>query len=158
MSVAQTVIDHLKNKTVDYQLIRHPHSSSSLGSAITAKVDPNQIAKGILVKKHDGAYLLAVLPASLDLDVKTLEDELGESITFAAEDELPTIFEDCELGAVPAIGPAYALETIVDTRLRTQPDIYFEAGDHEELVHIKESQFEKLLLDAQFLHISKEMM
>ncbi len=90
--------------------------------------------------------------------MKALEEEIGEPITFASEQELPDIFPDCELGAVPAIGPAYGLETIIDTRLRTQPDIYFEAGDHEELAHISEPQFETLLAEARYLPISKEIL
>ncbi len=90
--------------------------------------------------------------------MKVLEEEIGEPITFASEQELPNIFSDCELGAVPAIGPAYGLETIIDTRLRTQTDIYFEAGDHEELAHIREPQFEKLLSGARYLPISKKIL
>ena len=158
MSIAEAVINHLEKKSVEHLVVKHPHSSTSLGSARTAHIDANQIAKGVLVKKTDGSYLLTVLPASFDLDVKAVEEALGEPISFATENELPHIFPDCEMGAVPAIGTAYGLETLVDTRLKTQPDIYFEAGDREKLIHINESQFEKLLGNAQYEHISKEIL
>ena len=46
---------------------------------------------------------------------------------------------------MPAIGPAYGLETFVDVSLRNEPDVYFEAGDHLELIRVTGDQFEGML-------------
>ena len=48
MSISETVMNHLKNNSIDYFVVRHPHSSTSLESASSAHVDANQIAKGVL--------------------------------------------------------------------------------------------------------------
>jgi Ala-tRNA(Pro) deacylase len=43
------------------------------------------------------------------------------------------------------MGPAYGLETVVDDVLAEQPDIYFEGGDHEQLIHVSAEAFHALL-------------
>lgn len=158
MAIAKTVVKHLKQYNVAHEVVQHPRSESSLESARTAHIDANDLAKGVLVKRSNGTYLLTVLPASYDLDVKAVEAEIGDSVEFASEDELTDIFPDCQKGAVPAIGPAYGIDTIVDTRLKQQAALYFEAGDHEELIHVSESQFEKLLKGSRYHHISREIL
>jgi Ala-tRNA(Pro) deacylase len=63
----------------------------------------------------------------------------------AEEDELRALYRDCDLGAVPALSNAYGLEVIWDDQLRSVPDIYIEAGDHEHLVHLSGEEFNRLL-------------
>ena len=50
----------------------------------------------------------------------------------------------------------HTLETVVDDLLAEQPDIYFEAGDHEQLIHVSAEVFQMLLGDriqhGQFSH------
>jgi len=55
------------------------------------------------------------------------------------------------------LGPAYNLETIIDETLAEQPDIYFEAGDHEQLVHVSGETFETLLGEAQYTDFSRHL-
>ena len=52
------------------------------------------------------------------------------------------------MGAIPAVGPAYGMLTVIDKNLGAQPEIYFEAGDHEELIHMKQEEFTVLMHDA----------
>jgi Ala-tRNA(Pro) deacylase len=40
------------------------------------------------------------------------------------------------------------METILDDRLVGQPQIYFEAGDHEQLIRVSGEQFVSLLKEA----------
>ena len=153
MAIAGTVKKYLEEKGVDYQVVDHPHTTSSLRTAESAHISGHRIAKGVVVKDGKG-YLLAVLPASRNLDLRLLEDQIGRRMELAAEEELRTLFPDCQLGAVPALGPAYGLETIIEEGLLSEPDIYFEGGDHEQLIHINESQFEKLMLGSEYQYIS----
>ncbi len=55
------------------------------------------------------------------------------------------LFEDCETGAIPPLGPAYQIETFLDEALTSLANVYFEAGDHENLVHTSGDNFKKLL-------------
>ncbi len=150
MAIAPTVQRYLDEKGVVYQIRRHHHTGSAMESAYSAHVAPDSIAKGVLLRDGD-EFLLAVLPAdhTVDLDVlRYLTDRPG--LALATEQETGDVFTDCALGAVPAIGPAYGLETWVDEAVRDCPVLYFEAGDHEELIYVEEPDFERLMEGAQF--------
>jgi Ala-tRNA(Pro) deacylase len=54
-------------------------------------------------------------------------------------------FPDCDAGAVPALGPAYGLDTIWDDGLLERSDLYFDAGDHEPLLHVSTTDFAGML-------------
>jgi Ala-tRNA(Pro) deacylase len=47
------------------------------------------------------------------------------------------------------IGAAYGLPAIVDDVLAGQPDVYLEAGDHLDLLHLRGDQFARLMQDVQ---------
>jgi hypothetical protein len=49
---------------------------------------------------------------------------------------------------VPALGAAYGLKVVVDDSLAQLSDIYFEAGDHSNLVHVSGTSFQKLMANA----------
>ena len=93
-------------------------------------------------------YLLAVLPACHRLQLGQLSKALHRDLGLATETEVATTFGDCALGAIPPAGVLYDLDTIVDEALLEQDDIYFEAGDHERLIHMNRGDFAKLLGDA----------
>ena len=77
----------------------------------------------------------------------------------ATEAELGQCFPDCEVGAVPPIGPAYNLKTLwdPDSSLGKQDKIYFEAGDHNELIHLRGDDFRDLMAGAEHGSYSRHM-
>jgi len=149
MTIAQTVQQHLKDRGIDYDVITHSPTGSSSESAQSAHVSGDRIAKGVVVK-DGGDYLLAVVPGEHYLDIKSLGEHLNRDLVMADESELSGLFTDCKEGAVPALGIAYGLKTLVDDALLKQPELYFEAGDHESLIHVREADFEVLMEGAEF--------
>ena len=101
-----------------------------------------------------GRIAFAVLPATHTLHIGQVRERTGRDMTLASEETLTEVFPDCALGAVPSIGPAYGLETIVDTALAAQPTVYFEAGNHDDLVCLADERFEKLLCEAPHFEFS----
>ena len=154
MSIANRVSDYLAEQDADYEVIDHPHSSTSIESAQLAHLPGDCIAKSVVLEDERG-YLLAVLPASCKVDLGELHRQTNRNLGLATEYEWGALFEDCEPGAVPPFGNVYDLETIVDESLAEQSDIYFEAGDHERLVHVSAETFEYLLGDAQHSEFSR---
>lgn len=149
MTIAKTVAQHLKDRGIHYDVITHSKTGSSTESAQCAHVSGDRIAKGVVVR--DGTdYLLAVVPGEHYLDIRSLGEQLKRDLEMADESELGKLFSDCEEGAVPALGIAYGLTTLVDESLLQQPELYFEAGDHKSLIHVKEVDFEVLMEGAQF--------
>lgn len=149
MTIAKTVEKHLKDRGIHYDVITHSPTGSSSETAQSAHVSGDRIAKGVVVK-DGGDYLLAVVPGEHYLDVKSLGEQLSRDLQIADESELGNLFIDCEEGAVPALGIAYGLTTLVDESLLKQPELYFEAGDHASLIHVKEADFEVLMEGAEF--------
>jgi Ala-tRNA(Pro) deacylase len=88
---------------------------------------------------------MVVVPASHWVEIEHLRKELKRDFHLAEEDELAALFGDCEAGAVPPLGPAYGIETFLDQSLTSLANVYFEAGDHEKLVHTSGENFRTLL-------------
>jgi Ala-tRNA(Pro) deacylase len=73
-----------------------------------------------------------------------ISHELDRDLELATEEEVGAIFPDCEIGAVPPVGKAYGVETLLDDSFNSLADVYFEAGDHEHLVYTSGDSFRKL--------------
>lgn len=156
MGIAITLQEYLDNKDVEYELLEHPSSVSSLETAVLAHVSGNQVAKCIVL--HDDlGYVLAVLPASHRLDLETLQDFLQRKLGFAEEYDLAEVFRDCDRGAVPAIGSAYGVLTVVDDSLAEQTEIYLQGGDHESLIRVSTEHFAELTEDSEHTRFSYHM-
>ena len=144
MGIANTVRDYLDEAGVDYQLLHHPYTPNSRLAADAARVPADQLAKPVLLEDAKG-YLMAVVPASRRVELQSLEKQLGRRLVLASEREVQDLFSDCTHGAVPAIGQAYGLEVVWDDCLASCPDVYFEAGDHTDLVHMSGKEFTFLM-------------
>ncbi len=144
MGIAITLKEFLDAHGVDYRIVAHPHAPSANRTAEAAHVPGDHLAKAVLLE-DDGHYLLAALPATRRLKLGRLHRSMGELVGLATEREVADLFEDCEPGAVPALGSAYGLETLLDDALASQEDIYIEAGDHESLVYMTGKSFRDLL-------------
>ncbi len=147
MSIATTLEHYLAKRGVKYDVVQHPHTATALDSARTSHVSLDRLAKAVVLKGDDG-YLVAVLPASSHIQFGQLRKQLGIELDMANEEQIESLFHDCEPGAVPAIGAAYGLKVIVDDSLASEPEIYLEGGDHASLVHVSGSAFRELMAGA----------
>ncbi|MBT8137990.1 MAG: YbaK/EbsC family protein [Gammaproteobacteria bacterium] len=154
MTIPARVLDYVEEKKVDCTVVPHPRSESSLETAHSAHISGEQLAKAVLLTASD-SYVLAVLPASHELQISRAEDYFGTDLKLAPESDLPQAFDDCTPGAVPALGGAYGIKTIVDKMLTMRSDVYFEAGDHEDLIRVSSKGFRELMADADYAHISE---
>lgn len=144
MAIATTLINYLKEKGVDYDLVEHKHTATAAGSARAANVPTHQMAKAVVLRDESG-YVVSVLPASHSLEIQWVNDELKRNLELACEDEFKSLFKDCETGAVPALGEAYGVQVIWDDDLQYTADVYIEAGDHEHLIWLDRKAFRKLM-------------
>lgn len=154
MSIASRLKWYLDTRGVCYEIVHHAHSQSSLESARAARVPRGRVAKSIVLEDERG-YLLAILPASCRLDMRRVRRSSRRPLQLASEAELGVLFEDCEMGAVPAIGRAYGIPALIDDCLLRMPDLYFDAGDHEDLVHLSGSAFRALLAGSEHAPIGR---
>jgi Ala-tRNA(Pro) deacylase len=146
MPIAPTLQRHL-DSNVTYDVITHDATMSSTRTAQACHVSGECLAKAIVLR-HDGGYMLAVLPASHHIRLTDLKRQVGNDIALADEGEIERLFPDCALGAVPAVGECYGLDVIVDDSIQERSEIYLEGGDHTTLVHVNRAQFARLMAEA----------
>lgn len=153
MGIAITLQNFLSEQGVDYETVTHAHTYSSIDTAHAAHVPGDLVAKAVLLQDAQG-YLVAVVPATHKLELGMVHNQIERDVTLAPEREVGELFKDCELGAIPALGPAYGLDTVCEESLMDAPHVYLEAGDHEHLVRLTGDQFRKLMNPARRAHIS----
>jgi len=101
--------------------------------------------------------VMAIIPASSGIDLRAIRDETGRNqLEMMDEQELSSAFPDCELGALPPLGPAYGLTTLVDSSLDFLDTVYLESGNHEELIALDGRDFDRLLKDCRHCNISRD--
>lgn len=153
MPISNTISDFLVDCNIDYHVYPHDYTESVQESARATHIEPSRVAKGVVIASTCGkrrTYRIAVLPASRDVDLDVLSSLTREPMELAKEYELTVLFPDCAVGSVPVLGSAYGLRTIVDESIKSRSDdIFFEAGDHEELIRVSSDQFRRLMADAQ---------
>jgi Ala-tRNA(Pro) deacylase len=147
MSIAKTVKWYLDFHHVSYEILQHPHTSSSAETAHAAYIWRDQLAKSVLLEDERG-YVMVVLPASHRIDLRKLRGTLRRKLEFASEGEIGELFSDCEIGAIPPLGNAYGIPVVYDDHLSRLGSIYFEAGDHEDLVYMGGAEFVNLFEDS----------
>lgn len=147
MSMSPSLSSYLSDSQISYDILEHIHTSNSLSTAHAAHIEPEKVAKAVVVK-HGNHYTMCVVPASHQLILEWLEYEQQLSYELADEKELQQLFPDCELGAIPCVGQAFNMDVILDTALMDKKDIYIEGGDHLHLVHMDRKDFSRLMDDA----------
>lgn len=147
MTIANRLRQYLDGEGVHYAVVGHPRTATSSQSAESAHIPGDQVAKSVVIH-HELGYVLAVVPSTNRVELSTLQDLLDKRLGLATEDEIATLFDDCETGAVPPLGAAYGVPVVLDDSLNAVPDLYFEGGDHKSLVHVSGDAFRLLTKDA----------
>lgn len=147
MTISTKLRNYMNRCGVAFEEVPHAFAFQSAKAAQATHIPGKHVAKGVLVRAGD-EYMLAVVPASKQVALGHLGRWLGRDVRLAEELESVPLFEDCALGAMPPIGAAFGLETILDTDLAQSDEVYFEGGDHRTLVHVAGSDWRRLQGDA----------
>jgi len=144
MTIAATVKSYIEGRGVAYEVITHPASGSSHETADAAHVDEGHIAKGVILKDDAGAVMV-VVPGNAWVDLSAIRKELDREMVLAEEKDAAGHFPDCDPGAIPPLGPAYGMETLMDKALTSLTYVYLESGDHRSLIKMKGEALVELL-------------
>ena len=147
MTIARKLKNFMDNSGISYDILPHDREVVTSKIAQTAHISGDALAKGVLLKSDQG-YLMAVVPASRNVDLAGLSHQLQERLGLATDEETQKIFDDCDPGAVPPCGVAYGMPMIIDEELDQMDDIYMEAGDHTSLIHMNGTGFARLTAEA----------
>ena len=140
-----TIRDFLDSHNIRYLVISHSLAYTAQGIAALAHVSGRQLAKTVIVKV-DGVLAMAVVPASVHVDVDQLERITGaQTVEIASEREFKNAFPDCETGAMPPFGNLYDMAVYVDPTLAKNEEITFNAGTHRELIRMGWKDYVRLV-------------
>jgi Ala-tRNA(Pro) deacylase len=128
-----------------YEVLKHRQAFTAQEVAAAQHVPGMEVAKVVMVRGDDG-YLMAVLPAPYRVDVGRLGKACGDSsLRLATEEEFAGLFPQCEPGAMPPFGNLYSIPVWVDESLAKDPEIFFNAGNHSQMVRMSYADFERLV-------------
>ena len=140
MAIAITLREYLDDLGIAYEVIEHVPTDSALTSCEAAHIPGDKMAKSVLLGDEEN-YLLAVVPATYRVRLDEVARLTGRRFRLIPETEVEEAFGDCEPGAIPPLGALYGIETLIDSHLMSQPDIYCESGDHGKLLHLSIAAF-----------------
>jgi Ala-tRNA(Pro) deacylase len=146
MPLSERLRSFLDSHQAEFTLTDHPKAFTAREVAAAEHLLPREVAKTVVIF-GDGAYHMVVVPASKLVDLHEVRASLGLSqARLATEAELGKLFPDCELGAMPPLGPLYGLTVYLDSNLVARDTIAFNAGTHREVIHMRMAEYRRLVL------------
>lgn len=145
MPLSERLRSFLDSNQAQYTVSNHSKAFTAREVASAEHLPPREVAKTVVVF-GDGAFQMIVVPASKLVDLHEARPTLGLSqLRLATEDELGKLFPDCELGAMPPVGPLYGFPVYLDSSLAGQDIIAFNAGTHCDVIHMRMAEFRRLV-------------
>jgi Ala-tRNA(Pro) deacylase len=145
MALNQRLQQLLDQLGVPYSVIPHKPADTAMGVAHTAHLAGRRVAKVVIVRDRDGQDIMVVIPAIEHVDHQAVRRVTGhEGIQLEDEKALKVLFPDCEVGAMPPFGALYDIPMYLDRCLAREEDIYFQGGNHHELVRMPFADYEHI--------------
>ncbi|MBI2399532.1 MAG: YbaK/EbsC family protein [Deltaproteobacteria bacterium] len=120
MSIPRRLEVLLKERHVDFKALIHPEAYTAQEVAASMHVKGQELAKAVMVKT-DGSFVMTVLPASGRIDFQKLKEFLGKKDV------------------------RHNIDTVVDSALTQDEEIFFNAGSHYEAVEMRYRDYEELV-------------
>ena len=137
--------EYLDQEKVPYQHDVHRTAYTAQEVAAEEHVPGKMVAKTVVVRVDD-RFALAVLPASLRVDLSALKASLSaKEVRLAPEFEFTGLFSDCDVGAMSPFGNLYGLPVYVEESLTKDPEIVFNAGTHQDTIRMPYADFARLV-------------
>jgi Ala-tRNA(Pro) deacylase len=145
MPILTKLKEFLDAQGVRYDVRWHRRAFTAQEVAASEHVPGREMAKVVMLRAG-GEYLMAVLPAPYHVGLDRFGKAAGRpDVRLATETEFAGLFPGCEAGAMPPFGNLYNIPVWVDESLTRDEEIVFNAGNHEQTVHMKYTDFARLV-------------
>ena len=145
MPILGKLKEFLDANGVAYEVRTHIPAFTAQEIAAAQHVPGREMAK-VVILRSGGEFLMAVLPAPYLVDMQALAKAAGKrDLQLATESEFAGLFPQCERGAMPPFGNLYGLPIWVDGSLARDKEIWFNAGTHDQTVHMAYADFVRLV-------------
>ncbi|TQV66522.1 HDOD domain-containing protein [Exilibacterium tricleocarpae] len=147
MPVPESVKELLSTRNVAYSLspaprdggterVWHQHHLRSLGAA-----------KSQILQDEQG-QVLVLIPADCLLDLNVVNRRLGRDLRAIPTGQLRRFIDEHQLESVPAVPNMAGLPTLVDRRLLKRDDLLLDSGFGDQLLRLKQADFQQILSDV----------
>lgn len=141
MPASASIQGFLDHAHIRYSTVTHPAAFTAQEEAAVSHVPGRDWAKTV-VCYADAEPVLAVLPAPFSINFDKLRTLAGATaLRLASEKEMASLYPDCEVGAMPPLGPLYHQRVFVDERLSQEHEIMFNAGTHTDAIRMQYADF-----------------
>ncbi len=134
---------YLSAHRVQFKTLYHPPASTAQKRAKYLRLPGKLVAKSVLLRGPQ-EFLLAVLPATMNVDTTRLSEIVGKPLRLAGNDDIPQLFPDCEWGVVPPFGRLYGLNTMLEDSVHPDDHLVFESNSQFQDISMTCRDFEQL--------------
>jgi Ala-tRNA(Pro) deacylase len=134
---------YLAAHRVEFETLYHPPAPTAQKRAKCLHLPGKLVAKSVLFSgPHE--FVLAVLPATMQVDTTRLSEIVGKPLRVATDNEIARLFPDCEWGVVPPFGRLYGLNTVLEDSVRPEDLLVFESNSQFQDIRMTCRDFEQL--------------
>jgi Ala-tRNA(Pro) deacylase len=148
MSLIIDRLEHcLKQNNVPYHVIHHRRDFSAQDTAADTHTPGHKFLKPVVVAiGAPEEFAMLVVPADMHIDLPLVLTWFDASdVRIVSEDQLQTLFPDCEVGAESPLGILYGMPVFVDPSLKDNDIVTFNAGTHDTAVRMRWSDYARLV-------------
>ena len=146
MTCLQRIVDLLEAAGVPHRIHGDTSTRTADNQMEREQLPMRGVANVVVALAAGYRPAMLVLPANRDVHVGGLLRVFGWAhLRVADEDEVRSLFPDCEVGATPAVGNLYGVPVFLDEELAQEPEITFRAGSHTQGVTIPTDAYERLV-------------
>ena len=145
MAINRRLQELLDQTRSSYAVLPHNEAYTANQVAHNVHVANHKMAKVVVLRDTLGADFMVVLPSGEYFDSNRLHRATGRAgIRLEDEFQLTRLFPDCEMGAMPPFGSLYHMPMYVDPCLLEDENIFFQAGNHHEVVLMRSEEYRRI--------------
>jgi Ala-tRNA(Pro) deacylase len=138
------IVELLKSERIPYTCFKHVPAYTAQEEAAVSHIQQSCWAK-VVICIADEQPVQAVLPAHRRVDLEEIRLLTNAAmLRLAREEEIATLYPECEVGAMPPFGALYGHRVFVDRCLVGEPEMVFNAGTHTEAICMHYGDFAEL--------------
>lgn len=135
----------LDEHRIRYVQITHSSAYTAREVAASVHIAGKDVVKCVMVQA-DGRPWMVATTSNRRVNLDKLKAALGVSeVRLENEKEFQSLFEDCELGAMPPFGNLYGIPMVADGVLWEDDEIVFNAGSHTTVVRMSFADYHRLV-------------
>ncbi|MDF1498604.1 MAG: YbaK/EbsC family protein [Patescibacteria group bacterium] len=154
MAILQNLQNLLKKNKIQHEVIDHKKVYTALDSAETQHIKPQEVVKTLVMKISSNKHILALIPASKNLDKKKLLKEINawlkkekektvKTVEFAKEAWMKKNIKG-KIGATVPFGSLEKMTTFIDKSLLKNKNLIINTGDYEKSIKLTTKKFLEL--------------